>query len=258
LENKKRNGIFRNVTTVLLLLLFQQSASAAGRFVANRFTYYRIDAYGIFAWVSVHHIVQMLLALIAIVILTKVLKLDFGFGFGDRKTGVEFVVNFTVAALVFALIWHLGAQLLGNVGMPNYPLNFNNIAGQLGFQLLLSGQSEEILFRALPITLLVCSFRESKVVCSFQENRVLRNEKLNISLENIIAALLFTLAHVNWSLNPFSVSASWVQLMLSISLGLWYGVAYQKSKSVIYPIAMHSIWNAVMVGARYIHLALPL
>ena len=119
----------------------------------------------------------------------------------------------------------------------------------MGFVLLLSGPSEEILFRALPITLLVYSFRESKVI---------RIKEFDISFENIIAALLFTFAHVNWSLNPFSVSASWVQLALSMVLGLWYGVAYQKSKSIIYPMAMHSIWNVVMVGARYIHLALLL
>ena len=253
---KKRNGISSNITIVLLLLLFQQSASAAGRFVADRFTYYQIDEYGRFAWLSIHHIVQMLLAIVVIVIFTKALKLDFGFGFGDRKAGVQFVANFTVAALVFALIWHLGAQVLGNVGMPSYPLNFNNIVSALGFQLLLSGPSEEILFRVLPITLLVYSFRESKVVCSFQENKVLKSETLNISLENIIAALFFTLAHVSWSLNPFSVGASPVQLILSMILGLWYGIAYQRSKSIIYPVAMHSIWNVVMVGARYIHLAL--
>jgi len=258
LENKKRNSIFHAIATILLLLLFQQSASAAGRFAANRFTYDRIDAYGTFAWVSVHHIVQMLLAILVMIAFVKVLNLDFGFGSGDRKTGVEFVINFTVVALVFALIWHLGAHALGNVGMPHYPLNFNNIAGALGFQLLLSGPSEEILFRALPITLLAYSFRESKVVYSFPKNKVLKNEPLHISLENIIAALLFTLAHVSWSLNPFSVSVSWVQLILSMVLGLWYGLAYQKSKSVIYPMAMHSIWNVVIVGARYIHLALLL
>ena len=247
MENKKRNGIFHPVATVLFLLLFQQSASAVGRLVANRFTYDKIDEHGLFAWISVHHIVQMLLAVIVILIIVKVLKLDFGFGFGDKKIGMEFVKNFTVVALVFALIWHLSAQMLGNVRVPNYPLSFNNIVGQLGFQLLLTGPSEEILFRALPMVLLVYSFRKSKV---------LRNEKQNMSLENIISALLFTLAHVSWSFNPFSVSASLIQLMLSMMLGLWYGVAYEKSKSIVYPIAMHSIWNVVMVGARYIHLIL--
>jgi len=246
MKNKKRNGIFY-IAIVLLLLLFQQSASGLGRFIANRFTYNRIDEYGLFAWASVHHVVQMLCAVIAIVILAKVLKLDFGFGLGDKKAGIGFVADITKAALVFAIIWHLGAQILGNVSMPDHPLNFTNIAGQLGFMLLLTGPSEEILFRALPIMLLAYSFRAGKVI---------RIKELDISLENIIAALLFTLAHVRWTLNPFSLSASWVQLTLSMVLGLWYGIAYKKSKSILYPMAMHSIWNVVMVGARYIHLAL--
>jgi len=225
---KRILAAFNNITTVLLLFLFLKLASAAGRFVANQFIFDAIDEYGRFAWVAIHHIVQMLLALFVI----------------------------AITALAFALIWHLGAQVLGNVGVPGYPLSFTNIAGQLGFQLLLTGPSEEILFRALPITLLLYSFRESKVVYNFQQNMVLKNENLNISLENIIAAVLFTLAHVSWSLNPFSVSASGVQLTLSMILGLWYGVAYQKSKSIVYPMAMHSIWNVVMVVARYIHFAI--
>ena len=249
MEDKKQHGIFHNVVTVLFLLLFQQLASATGRFIANKFTYDKIDEHGLFAWISVHHIVQMLLAIVVIVIIAKVFKLDFGFGLGDRKLGMEHVASFTVVAFVFALVWHLGAHVLDNVRMPDYPLNFNNIAGQLGFQLLLTGLSEEVLFRALPIILLVYSF---------QNSTMLKNEKLSISLENIISALLFTLAHVSWSLNPFSVSASWIQLILSMALGLWYGIAYQQSKSIMYPIAMHSIWNVVMVGARYIHLALLL
>ena len=248
MENKKQNGIFHNIVTVVFLLLFQQFASTAGRFVANKFTYNKIDEYGLFAWVSVHHIVQMLLAIVLIVIIAEVLKLDFGFTFGDRKAGMEHVANITVVAIIFALCWHLGTQFFGSVSA-SYPLNFTNIAGQFGFQLLLSGSSEEILFRALPMTLLIYSFRESKII---------RIKGLDISLENIIAALFFTFAHVSWSLNPFSVSASWVQLTLSMALGLWYGIAYQQSKSIMYPIAMHSIWNIIMVGARYIHLALLL
>jgi len=211
------------------------------------FTYDKRAEYGIFAWVSIHHIVQMLLALIVIVIAAKLLKLDFGFGVGDRKIGMKHVADFTVIALVFAVVWHVVAHLQGTVRMPNYPLNFFNIAGEFGFQLLLSGPSEEILFRALPITLLLYSFRES---------REIRIHKMNISHENIIAALLFALAHIGWSLNPLSVSASWFQVGLSFVCGIFYGVAYKESKSIIYPMAMHSIWNVIMVAARYIHLAI--
>lgn len=248
MENKKRNGIFHNITIVLLLLLFLQLAPAVGRFIASIFTYDKRVEYGIFTWISIHHIVQMILAIIVIVIIAKVFRLNFGFGLGDIKIGMTHVANFTIVVLVYSLIRHVVIHLLGNISMPNYPLNFNTIAGHIGFQLFLSGPSEEILFRALPMTILLCSFGQSKVI--------LRIKALEISLENMIAALFFTLAHIRFTLNPFSVNASWVQLILSFILGLWYGIAYTKSKSIIYPMAMHSIWNVVVVGARYIHLAL--
>jgi len=50
-------------------IVFQQSVSAVGHFVANRFTYDRVDEYDLSPWISVHHIVQMLLVIIAIVII---------------------------------------------------------------------------------------------------------------------------------------------------------------------------------------------
>jgi len=247
LADKKQNGVFYNVIVILSLLIFQQSASAVGRFVANIFTHDQRAEYGIFTWISIHHITQMLLAIIVIVILAKVLKLDFGFSLGDRKVGMEHVVNLTIVVLVYALIWRIVVHLRGNVNVPDYPLNFSNIAGEFGFQLLLSGPSEEILFRALPIIVLVWSFRENKTVRKIRE--------LEISLENLIAALFFTIAHISWTISPFSISASWIQMTLSMILGLWFGIAYKKSKSIIYPMAMHSIWNVVVVGAKYIHLA---
>ena len=40
----------------------------------------------------------------------------------------------------------------------DFPLNPKNVLGTLGFQLFLSGTSEEILYRALPVTVLVYVF----------------------------------------------------------------------------------------------------
>ena len=56
---------------ILFIFVFQQFASGAGRLVASLCTYDRIDPYDIFAWISIHHIVQMIIALMAIGILAK-------------------------------------------------------------------------------------------------------------------------------------------------------------------------------------------
>ena len=59
-----------------------------------------------------------------------------------------------------------------------YELNIANVFGTLGFQLLLSGTSEEILFRALPITVL------GALIC--------KDNKRSYAFEIVIATALFT------------------------------------------------------------------
>jgi hypothetical protein len=68
-----------------------------------------------------------------------------------------------------------------------------NVLGTLGFQLFLSGTSEEILYCALPVTVLVYVFGKNIRI------------KWDITLEVVLASLLFTAAHIKWSLFPFSV-----------------------------------------------------
>ncbi|WP_083605511.1 CPBP family intramembrane glutamic endopeptidase [Proteiniborus sp. DW1] len=76
--------------------------------------------------------------------------------------------------------------------------------------------------------------------------------KLNISYEVIVAAVLFSVAHIKWTINPFSISMNYFQLIYCFVLGIAYGKAYQESNSVIYPIIMHSVSNVILVGLGYI------
>ena len=231
----------------ILILIFQEFAGRMGGGVASSFSYGRIDPHGTFAWVSVGHTVQMLVALMVIWILALAMKLDFGFGLGDVKVGLKHVFDFFIVVLVFLTVSWTIVFFLGDLLVPDFPLNRTNVVGTLGFQLLLTGPSEEILFRALPITLLAYSFKAIKFTWSI---RLFRNE---ISLETIITAILFSFAHIGWIIHPFSIVTLQVeQLILSFVYGIFYGVAYQKSKSIIYPMIMHSMSNVMAVGSRYI------
>lgn len=241
--NSKSNQTGLSILAIALLLIFQQFASKVGNLIANCFDYRAIDEYGIFAYVSVHHIVQMLIALLAIIILNKKYKIDFGFSLGDKKLGIKYLLVFTVAVLIFTLISY-GIRFFSNqIIKYDYPLNVKNVLGTLGFQLLLSGTSEEVLFRALPIGIL--TFR-------IGSNNEKKFTKLNLSYEVIIAAVLFSIAHIRWTINPFSINMNYLQLIYCFVLGIVYGKAYQESNSVIYPMLMHSISNVIMVGLGYI------
>jgi len=231
------------VITLLLVFLFQQLSSKIGTYAANIFDYSTIDKYDVFARISVHHIVQAIIALILITLLSKTYNIDFGIKLGDKKTGIKHVKIFIVAMLAYIAILSVISYLGNQIMQYDYPLSCVNVLGTLGFQLFLSGPSEEILFRALPITIITCVIPSEKGIKIFKQH---------ISWANVISAIFFALAHVKWMVNPFSLSVDYMQLLFSFVLGIFYGILYQKSKSVIYPMIMHSFTNVAVVGAGYI------
>lgn len=243
MENDKSKKMWRSVVLIPLLFIFQQFASKIGGFVANIFTYNSLDEYGVFAWISVHHFVQMILAFIVIVIFSKMWKVDFDFHIGRKNVGLKYVAIFSAVILIYVFISYIIGYSTNQISPYEYPLNTKNVLGSLGFQLLLSGPSEEISFRALPITMIICVLGRGKVV---------KIAKLNIPFEILISALLFSIAHISWTINPFSMDFNWFQLMYAFILGIIYGVVYKKSSSIIYPMIMHSISNVLMVGIGYI------
>lgn len=238
-KNKIIKLLYRS-NLVIVLFIIQLFASKAGGAVANLVSYERIDYYNLFTWISIHHIVQMFIALIIIVAMKKILKCDFGFKLGDKKKGVKYIKVFTIVITVYILISYLIGYTYNKITPYDFPLNARNIIGTLGFQLFLSGTAEEILFRALPITLLTFVFKGSIKI------------KWSITLEIIIAALLFAIAHIQWSLCPFVISMNYFQLFYAFVLGITYGIAYQRSDSIVYPALMHSISNVLMVGIGYL------
>ena len=137
---------------------------------------------------------------------------------------------------VYALLSYIIGYSLNRIQPYPYDLNLKNVTGTLGFQLFLSGPSEEVLFRALPICVLL-----SVVPCKGSHWPAIT-----------IAAVLFSAAHISWSIQPFAVSYSIPQLITALIYGLAYGFVFVKTKNVIYPMMMHSCSNLIMVGLGYI------
>lgn len=239
-SNNKFYKLLYGSIAVIALFIVQVFAGKAGRAVADLLAYNKIDFYNIYAWVSVHHIIQMLIVLAIIAVLTKLLKVDFGFKLGDSKKGMRYLIFFTAAFAAVALISHILMYIYHQLPRYDFPLNKSNVIGTLGFQLFLSGPSEEILFRALPVTMLTYVFGKSI------------NIKWNITLEIIIASFLFSIAHMNWSLFPFTMEVNYFQLFYAFVLGTIQGIAYQESRSIVYPMLMHSLSNFLMVGTGYL------
>lgn len=237
----KMRSVIQDIFVFAVLFVFQVLSGKLGWAAANLFSCEKVDPNGQFAHLSIHHLTQMLIALVTILIIGKAMKVDFGFHLGDKKTGFRYLLIFTGAIAAIALGYHLLMEVTGQPITYTYPLNLENIIGTLAFQLFLSGPSEEILFRALPITLLVLVQGKNLYISK------------NITLEVVLAALLFTAAHVTWTISPFAITnLNIFALIYAFAMGVLNGFVYQKSRSILYPILMHSISNVLMVGTGYL------
>ncbi len=238
MKSIKTKKLINIVFTILSLFAVQTFASKFGSIIADLFNYTAIDNNGVFMNISVHHIVQMLVALMIIFIISRKNKLEFHLKPKVDKQGIIHTAIFAGVILIYVLISHIVGYSLGTISPYGYELNTVNVVGTLFFQLFLSGTSEEILFRALPITIL------GSLIC--------KDNKTGKVFIILIASALFSVAHISWTMFPFTLSFDWFQLVYAFILGIAYGVTYMKTKSVVYPMIMHGLSNFLMVGIGYI------
>lgn len=184
-QTKTRKMIYVFLVTMILFVV-QSFASKFGGLIADLFNYTMIDQDDIFMHISVHHAVQMIIALLIIFIIAKTKKIKFHLKPKVDKTGILYTTIFTIVILLYVFISYI-----------------------IGY-------------------------------CK-------DDHRLAITL----AAMLFSIAHIKWTVLPFAVSFSWVQLIYAFVLGVIYGVTYIKSKSIIYPMIMHGLSNFLMVGVGY-------
>ncbi len=225
----------KKIISLIMLVVFLLGAPKLASWVAHLFDYSSIDPDGAFMWISIHHIVQALLILIVVFILTKRFKVDFHLGMGNREVGFRYLKRFLVIYSIYVVVAFASTIIISGVPSFQYPLTAKNIVGSLGFQLLLSGPSEEVIFRAFAMTMFVLLISKGRL-------------NKHLSYANLFAALVFGAAHMHISLSPFDVSFKISQVLLALGLGYLYGDCFEKSKSVVYPMLMHSLSNVMMVG----------
>ncbi len=221
------------LTTILLV------SPRIGGWVADIFDYTAIDPDGAFMWISIHHIVQALIVLLIIVVMMRIININFHLGLGDKKEGMKYLRKFIMVFTGYTIVAFIIIILTNSFELFQYPLTARNITGHLGFQLLLSGPSEELIFRAFAISAFAFLVTDKRLNKHF-------------SYAVIFASIIFGVAHMRFSFFPFSVSYSTFQVVFAIVLGYFYGDCYEKSKSVLYPVLMHSYSNVLMVGLTII------
>ena len=224
---------------VLFLTVLLLGVPKLAGMAADLFDYRAIDPDGSWAWISVHHIVQALVFLGMIFFINRFKPQQFGFTWGDKAAGRKHVLMFILFFSIYTVGAYASTILTSSFQPFQFPLTGVNIGGYLGFQLLLSGPSEELIFRAFAMTMLALM-----VTGGIFKGR--------LTYANIIAAVIFGLAHVSFSFAPFTLSYIPFQVIFAFILGLAYGHCYEQSGSMYYPMIMHSYANVLMVGLTII------
>ncbi|MCC5910019.1 MAG: CPBP family intramembrane metalloprotease [Clostridiaceae bacterium] len=226
---------FKSIIWVLFLTILLLGIPRLATIIVSSLDFQLIDPDGAYAWLSVRHIVISLLVIILMGGINRIKLMDYGIGWGDKETGKKYTLLFFKYFCVYTTGAFITVIATNSFQQFEYPLTATNITGHLGFQLLLSGPAEELLFRGFAITMLAVVIR----------GRIFNGK---ISIANLIAAVIFGLAHIVFLFNPFEIRYSLFQVVYAIVLGLFYGDCYEKTNSVFYPMIMHSFTNVVMVG----------
>jgi len=145
--------------TLLLPGLAGKAAWSVGPWLSS------FDPENAFAWISVHHLAQIVVTIGLMWLWSGSSLRQWGFNLNEARTSLKwfgwFALCFTLGTLVFGIVPMLLYHHFPDVG---FTLNPRNVACALGFQYLLSGSGEEPFFRGFVMTvLLVCWAREFQV-----------------------------------------------------------------------------------------------
>lgn len=199
---------------------------------SSRHLYSKFDPDNVFVWNFIHHLVQMLLAIIVILlsIWNKPIK-NWGFNLNNKSWSLNIFWKFCIGWIIFLTIGTILFQWSSNSEpIIKYPLTTRNITGNLSFMFTMPGLSEEILFRALAIGILLKSWGGRMNFGIFR-----------ISATGLIATIIFTLAHFGYTIQPFQIDyIEPMQLLFAFGLGIFYAVMLEKTGSLLGPILVHN------------------
>jgi len=196
-----------------------------------------IDADGVYLWISLHHVWQLLLTIALMLAFNR--RLGFwGFNLDNLNASLRQLKLFVLYSTGYLVIQNVVFYLVAPPIWIDFPLTLQNVAGYLGFQLLLSGTCEEPLFRGFVMMMLYPAFVGS-----------IDLRKFEIPHAGLIAAVFFTFAHIQFSIRPFEIIHLLPsQLALSFFLGIYYAVVFHQTRSLLTPILTHNYVNLLLVG----------
>ena len=215
---KKIGNIGNILIATTAVLVIPGLAGEVQKLVAERFGHAldRIDPSGVYIWASIHHLAQLILTIGLMLIFSRSLR-GWGFNLNNQNFSLQFFGRFFIYYTAFVVAVHGALFFVAPTPVFHNQLNARNVAGELGFKLLLSGTCEEPLFRGFVMTLLYQSMTGA-----------IRMGGIEMPYAGLVATGLFMLAHVGYSLSPFGITwFSPAQQFQALALGLFYAYMFR-------------------------------
>lgn len=229
--------------TALVLFLLTKIFSDFSFYLAKLIypKWQQLDPDGSYLNISIHHIFQAIFALVCIWVIKKGMKnswSDFGFNTNEWRFATKRVIQFCAIWFGVQSIVAIAMILSGTMPVPfHFPLTGLNFVSYFLFQVLLSGTSEEILFRAMVIFPMLHVGKRAGL-----------SDKTNTIIAVVVSILIFMLAHVNFSFKPFRVTNFFIMQQLTVfTFGAFYAYLLLKTRSLVGSILAHNLLNGVIV-----------
>lgn len=190
-----------------------------------------------------HHTIQLFLGLLAIGIFSRGRFKVWGLNLNNKETSFSILKKFCYYYLVYFIGFSFLIQLFNYPGAPfDHAFTRFQIIGYLGFGFILTGLSEEILFRGFMHTFL------SKYI-----QGIWSWGRFEMPVAGFITAIIFTIAHIGFSITPFEIwHLNPLQLIQAFVLGVFYSWAYHRTGSLLAPILAHNISNGAIWTMDYL------
>jgi uncharacterized protein len=234
----------RILLTGFICFLFTKSVNVSGFEVGSLvYPFFAgLDPDRVFVELMVHHSWQALLAWVSIFVWRRRYGLEWqSFGFTTKGLAAAFpyVLRFLAAwaLLQFVVSWLWVYALQWEFTFPYAPTQ-SNVLGKTCFQLFFSGPSEELLYRALNLTVLL------QVARSTWPQRLPLGTTLAVGLSVII----FMGDHINFILTPVPhiTHLNLLQLATCLVFGLFYAWLFLRFRTIFAPMLAHSLLNVVI------------
>ncbi len=194
-----------------------------------------------FLYITLHHIFQGLIALALIILIARVNSEKpsaMGLNLNQWRYSIKRVGQF--ALLWFVIQFGIGYAIMVQSPINNlfsFELTIKNYVGYFLFQILLSGTSEELLYRALLMGGLLLLGK-----------RLGFSDKAAIAYSALTSMIAFIIGHIVYTLSPFQIiSYNVLQLLTVVIFGSFYTYLFIKTKSVFGAMLAHNVLNGVIV-----------